>query len=108
MHRARASIVDRRPLPRGIRDSALLKGGGCAIFDHLPGAVLCTRLLEESSSYQKVKDGMRRDLALTKLVQEGCSVSEVAELVGYSEARSFTRAFRNWTGLSPREYCRYL
>ena len=75
---------------------------------NLSPQTLHRRLLSESSSYQRIKDTMRRDLALTKLVQEGRPVSEVAELVGYSEARSFTRAFRNWTGLSPREYCRYL
>lgn len=75
---------------------------------NLSPQTLHRRLLSESSSYQRIKDNMRRDLALTKLVKEGRPVSEVAELVGYSEARSFTRAFRSWTGLSPREYCRYL
>jgi AraC-like DNA-binding protein len=66
------------------------------------------RLKKETSSYQKIKDNMRRDLALTKLIQEKRPVYEVAEAVGFSDARSFTRAFKNWTGLTPREYCRFL
>ncbi len=66
------------------------------------------RLKKEGISYQRIKDNLRRDLALNKLVQERLPVHEVAELVGFSEARSFTRAFRSWTGLSPREYCKFL
>lgn len=66
------------------------------------------RLKQEGSSYQRIKDDIRRDLALHKLIQERLPVHEVAEIVGFSEARSFTRAFKHWTGLSPREYCRFI
>lgn len=66
------------------------------------------RLKQEGVSYQRIKDNLRRDLALNKLVQERLPVHEVAEIVGFSEARSFTRAFKSWTGLSPREYCKFL
>lgn len=66
------------------------------------------RLQDEATSYQKIKDGIRRDMALTKLMDERQRVGEVAETVGYSDARSFTRAFKDWTGLTPREYRRYL
>ncbi|MGI9295069.1 MAG: AraC family transcriptional regulator [Pseudomonadales bacterium] len=66
------------------------------------------RLKKEASNYQKIKDNMRRDLALTKLIQEKRPVYEVAEAVGFADARSFTRAFKHWTGLAPREYCRFL
>ncbi len=64
------------------------------------------KLKQEGTSYQRIKDNIRRDMALQKLIREKRSVNEVAELVGFSEARSFTRAFRLWTGLSPREYCK--
>jgi len=66
------------------------------------------RLKQEGCSYQQIKDEIRRDLALTKLVRERLPIHQVAEIVGFSEARSFTRAFKNWTGLSPREYCKFL
>ena len=32
------------------------------------------------------------------------SLSEIAYLLGYSELSAFSRTFRRWTGLSPREY----
>jgi AraC-like DNA-binding protein len=64
------------------------------------------RLKESATSYQKIKDNLRREVATHKLVQEHVSVEEVSAIVGFSEPRSFTRAFKHWTGLSPREYIR--
>ena len=64
------------------------------------------RLKESATSYQKIKDNLRREVATHKLVQEHVSVEEVSAIVGFSEPRSFTRAFNHWTGLSPREYIR--
>ncbi len=62
------------------------------------------RLKESATSYQKIKDNLRRELATHKLVDARMSVEKVSEIVGFSESRSFTRAFKHWTGLSPREY----
>ncbi|MFT5110893.1 MAG: AraC-like DNA-binding protein [Parasphingorhabdus sp.] len=62
------------------------------------------RLKQMGTHYQKIKDDLRRETAIRKLVKERFSVERVAEFVGYSESRSFTRAFKQWTGLSPRQY----
>ena len=64
------------------------------------------RLKDSATSYQKIKDNLRRNFAITKLVHEKLSVEQVSEAVGFKESRSFTRAFKHWTGLSPREYCK--
>jgi len=32
------------------------------------------------------------------------ALSEIAFLLGYSDLRAFSRAFRRWTGVSPRDY----
>jgi AraC-like DNA-binding protein len=69
--------------------------------------MLYRRLKDEGTSYQKIKDNMRRELAISKLVKERLSVEEVSEIVGFAEPRSFTRAFKHWTGLTPRNYCKY-
>lgn len=68
---------------------------------------LYRRLLQEGTSYQKIKDNIRREIAIDKLVNENLSVDEVSDIVGFEEPRSFTRAFKQWTGLSPRNYCKY-
>ncbi|MDG2502486.1 MAG: AraC family transcriptional regulator [Porticoccaceae bacterium] len=64
------------------------------------------RLKESATSYQKIKDNLRREVAIHKLVNERLTVEQVSEIVGFTESRSFTRAFKHWTGLTPREYCK--
>jgi AraC-like DNA-binding protein len=64
------------------------------------------KLKESATSYQKIKDNLRREVAINKLLNERLSVEKVAEIVGFSESRSFTRAFKHWTGFTPREYCK--
>ena len=64
------------------------------------------KLKSEGSSYQKIKDAVRCDIAVEKLSVQQMAVSDVAELLGFSESRSFTRAFKQWTGVSPTVYRR--
>ena len=52
------------------------------------------KLKSEGSSYQKIKDAVRCDIAVEKLSVQQMAVSDVAELLGFSESRSFTRAFK--------------
>jgi AraC-like DNA-binding protein len=62
------------------------------------------RLDREGTSYQRIKDNARRDLAIALLSAEGRTVSEVAELVGFSDPSAFHRSFKKWTGRSPGSY----
>lgn len=62
---------------------------------------LMRRLGRERSSFQEVKDGLRRDLALRWLLDEGRSVEEISQDLGFSAAANFHRAFRRWTGETP-------
>lgn len=62
------------------------------------------RLAELGHSFQSLVDEARREVALT-LVSEGRhSLVEVAFLTGFSEQSSFTRAFKRWSGKTPRTY----
>ncbi|MCK9564134.1 MAG: AraC family transcriptional regulator [Bacteroidales bacterium] len=65
---------------------------------------LYRQLKASGTSYQKIKDDIRRETAIRKLLQERMAVEAVSAFVGFSEARSFSRAFRQWTGMSPRRY----
>jgi AraC-like DNA-binding protein len=55
-------------------------------------------------TYKDIVEDVRRELALSYLKQRHLPFSEIAMLLGYSELSAFSRAFRRWTGASPREY----
>jgi AraC-like DNA-binding protein len=79
-------------------------------FEELTGLLnmsartLRRRLEKEGTSYQRIKDNARRDIAISMLSRDGMTVSEVAELVGFSDPSAFHRSFKKWTGQSPGSY----
>lgn len=62
------------------------------------------KLAAEGGSHRDLLDQVRRALALAYLRDDGRSVTEVAELLGFSDPSTFHRAFRRWTGHAPHEY----
>lgn len=65
---------------------------------------LIRRLKEEGSSFQEIKDLVRRDKAIYYLTSRNSSIGEIAGKIGYSDPSVFSRAFRTWTGVSPARY----
>jgi AraC-like DNA-binding protein len=59
------------------------------------------RLAQRGTSFSELVDSRRHRAAL-ELLRAGHAVEEIAEQLGYSDAANFTRAFRRWTGKSPR------
>ena len=56
----------------------------------------------EGVTFRQVVDETRRNLAEHYLKDSTLTLSEVAYLLGFTEASSFSRAFRRWTGRAPR------
>lgn len=46
----------------------------------------------------------RKELAIEYLREHKLSIVEISLLLGYSEQSAFTRAFKKWTGKSPRKF----
>jgi AraC-like DNA-binding protein len=63
---------------------------------------LFRRLKAEGTTFEKVLDELRHRLALHYLGGKKVSVNETAYLVGFSDPAAFSRAFKRWTGTSPR------
>jgi AraC-like DNA-binding protein len=63
---------------------------------------LLRRLKAEGVTFAEVLDQLRCRLALSYLGARKVSVNETAYLVGFSEPAAFSRAFKRWTGASPK------
>jgi AraC-like DNA-binding protein len=59
------------------------------------------RLREEGTTFQKVLDELREELARHYLSTTDYTSVEISFLLGYEEPNSFFRAFRAWTGQTP-------
>ncbi|NDW47134.1 AraC family transcriptional regulator [Ruegeria sp. PrR005] len=62
------------------------------------------RLKRDGVDYSDIRKQVRRDMAVRLLTTTDAAVEEIAERTGFSEASAFIRAFRSWTGLTPRAY----
>jgi AraC-like DNA-binding protein len=75
---------------------------------HVSERTLKRRLAGLGTSYSELLDEHRRDQALLMMAGSEVSIDEVALRLGYSDAANFTRAFRRWTGKSPRAHRKML
>ena len=62
------------------------------------------RLADEGLSYRDLLDELRYETALDLLQDPENTITEVANLLGYSDPSHFSRAFRRMAGVSPGEY----
>ncbi len=74
----------------------------------LGARTLRRRLNELGTSYQRILDDVRRELAIEYLRTTNLTVQEIAELLGYSEVTNFRRAFMRWVEMSPYQYRKQL
>lgn len=113
----RAPTVSQAAAPRNFADSfrALLKTylaegpptiQGAADIAHTSVRTLQRRLARIGKSYSDLLDEIRLEAAAQLLTESASNVIDIAYELGYSEASSFSRAFRRLAGLSPRQYRR--
>jgi AraC-like DNA-binding protein len=63
---------------------------------------LYRRLKAEGTTFEQLLDRLRRRLALHLVRAEGVPVKDAAYRLGFSDPAAFSRAFKRWTGASPR------
>jgi len=95
--RVRAAIqqklTGRRPSVEDIADAL-----------HMSSRTLQRRLQDEGSSFQRVLDEARHQLARHYLNNSYLELNEAAYLLGYEDGNSFVRAFRTWEGVPPARW----
>ncbi|BDD93744.1 AraC family transcriptional regulator [Pandoraea sp. NE5] len=71
---------------------------------HLSVRTLCRRLSAEGTTFQAIKDELRRDLAIHRLTRSADAIAAIAYDIGFDDPSAFHRAFRHWTGSTPQAY----
>ncbi|MGO4379164.1 AraC family transcriptional regulator [Pseudoduganella sp. RAF53_2] len=71
---------------------------------HVSPATLQRQLAHEDSSLQKLKDDLRRGIAIARLTTSRIGLAQLATELGFSDSATFQRAFKKWTGKTCGEY----
>lgn len=72
---------------------------------HLSGRTLHRQLSREGASFRRISEQVRRDRAVNLLLHSSCQVREIARRLDMTEP-AFSRAFKQWTGMTPLTYRR--
>ncbi|MDR3065505.1 MULTISPECIES: AraC family transcriptional regulator [Comamonas] len=91
-----AHLQQRRPVWDGLEATAAAL--------HMSAPTLQRKLSAAGTSFQAIKDGMRRDIAISRLGSSTVSFATLAADLGFADAAAFQRAFKGWTGSPPGLY----
>ncbi|QBY02989.1 AraC family transcriptional regulator [Thalassotalea sp. HSM 43] len=70
----------------------------------LPVRTIQRYLANENTSFKEVIQQMRFDLAIDSLLNSDDKIIDIATMLGYKNPSNFARAFKEWTGLTPKQY----
>lgn len=87
------SLPDRMPDPQAVAARLAMSA-----------QTLRRRLAAEGTSFQRIRDQLRRDVAIAALATGTVSIEDISQRLGFSEPSAFHRAFKRWTGSAPRSY----
>ena len=73
---------------------------------HMAASTLQRRLAADGTSFQVLKDELRRDLAIVRLNTSTVPLAALADELGFADSAAFQRAFKSWTGSAPGAYRR--
>jgi AraC-like DNA-binding protein len=104
-HRMVSGSTDERTFAGRVQ--LLIEGGPCdqksvAQALGMSVATLRRRLAEEDGSFRQIRARALTNLASAKL-RTGEQIGQIASELGFADVRSFSRAFKGWTGLTPSE-----
>ena len=71
---------------------------------HMSVSALQRHLATEGTSFQALKDQLRRDMAIVRLTSSEASLIAIAADLGFTDSTAFQRAFKVWTGSAPGAY----
>jgi AraC-like DNA-binding protein len=106
-HRFPATDVVFTPRIRVLVERMLFEGNcthsGVASMLGIHPRALQRRLQAEGESFEAIKDGVRREIALRYLKDPSIPLIRVAKMLGYSETSALSRSCYRWFSASPRQ-----
>ena len=104
---ARGKALATRPTEAAVEQLLSRSGNARISIDEVAGALqvsvrtLRRRLREDGSSFRELSERIRVETAQRLLREQGMTVTAVAKQLGFSDARTFRRAFKRWLGQVP-------
>lgn len=71
---------------------------------HMSTTCFIRKLKSEGTNFTKLVDSVRCEMAENYIKQPHIQISEIAFLLGYSELSAFSRAFKRWFHITPRQW----
>lgn len=96
VNRVKSAIIDRMP-------SGNVSQQEVAPMVNMSVRSLQRKLKTLDTSFQKLLDDTRHDLAHNYIRDMETDLTEIAFMLGFSEHSAFSRAFKRWTGRSPKQ-----
>jgi len=98
------------PKVRAIAIEELRRHSRLPSFEEIVGRFGCSSatlrrwLASEGASYREIRNSCRREITLDLLSRTDFSIEEISRRGDFSDSDAFRRAFREWTGETPRSY----
>lgn len=70
----------------------------------MSGRTLRRQLSSLGTNYQNELDLLRQEFAINYLTKTDKCITEIALMLGFCDSSAFSKAFKKWTGKSPREF----
>jgi AraC-like DNA-binding protein len=96
VNRAKAAIID------GLSNGAVSETSIAEAL-HMTPRNLHRKLHKENTSFKLLLTEIRKELAQQYIQDRSKTLTEISYLLGFSEASSFSRAYKGWTGQAPSE-----
>jgi AraC-like DNA-binding protein len=94
--RVQAVLADQLPIGR-VSDESVAEAL------HMSVRTMHRKLSEVNQNFRGLLVELRRNLAEQYILDNSLTLTEISLLLGFSEASSFSRAFKNWTGTTPSD-----
>ena len=96
LNRIRLGLMDQLPSGRVTEDDM-------ASILSMSKRTLHRKLRENGETFRSLLAQVRMDLAERYIRKRDFSITEIAFLLGYNDTSAFSRAYRNWFGMSPTQ-----